>query len=327
MFRLWSNRIQSLQYKSPKLPMPRNRHDVFAKQHLAALLESVGEVFTSHKIVSEVREVDLWFIPAANTDGDRRALGLLGQMLNRRSAFEPFRNAASLDEIDDCLGKLNTLKEEARREAKREKRRWLLSEHPQLWILSPTVSNNTLEAFGAKPRRGWEKGVYFLPPGKPASLVAIHQLPETPRTLFLRLMGREQVQARAIEELLSLPDSHPFKLQTVEYLAALQIQLQMGQNLGVDERGLVMNLSPVYEQWRQATLHEGEVIGEQRGWQTGQASLVLRLLVRRVGKLTDPLQESVQALSLQVLEELAEASADFKSVEDLRIWLEARRSV
>jgi predicted transposase YdaD len=88
-----------------------------------------------------------------------------------------------------------------------------------------------------------------------------------------------------------------------------------------------MNLSPVYEQWRRATLHEGEVIGEQRGWQTGQASLVLRLLVRRIGELTDPLQESVQALSLPVLEELAEASADFKSVEDLRIWLEARRSV
>jgi hypothetical protein len=77
--------------------MPRNRHDVFAKQHFAALLESVGEVFTSHKIGSKIREGDLWFIPAANTDGDRRALGLLGQMLNRRSVFDPFRNAASIE--------------------------------------------------------------------------------------------------------------------------------------------------------------------------------------------------------------------------------------
>jgi hypothetical protein len=188
----------------------------------------LGETFINHKIVSEVREVDLWFIPTANTDGDRRALGLLGQMLKRRSVFESFRKAVKIDEIDICLSNLNLLKEETRREAKREKRRWLLSDRPQLWILSPTVSSNTLAAFAAKPRRGWEKLVYFLPPARPASLVAIHQLPETPRTLFLRLMGQEQVQVRAIEELLALPDSHPFKLQTVENLAALQIQLQIG---------------------------------------------------------------------------------------------------
>jgi hypothetical protein len=181
----------------------------------------IGEAFPNHKIVSEVREVDLWFIPAASTDGDRRVLGLLGQMLSRRSVFESFRKAVSIDEIDNCLSTLNLLKEEARREAKRDKRRWRLSDRPQLWILSPTVSSNTLAAFAAKPRRGWEKGVYFLPPARPASLVAIHQLPETPRTLFLRLMGQEQVRARAIEELLALPDSHPFKLQTVEHLDSL----------------------------------------------------------------------------------------------------------
>jgi hypothetical protein len=205
--------------------MPRNLHDVFDKPHIEPLLEAVGEVFTSRKIASEVREVDLWFTPTADTDGDRRALGLLGKMLNRRAVFEAFRKAVSIDEIDNCLSNLNLLKEESRREAKREKRRWLLSDRPQLWILSPTVSSNTLAAFAAKPRRGWEKGLYFLPPARPASLVAIHQLPETPRTLFLRLMGQGQVQARAIEELLALPDSHPFKLQTVENLAALQIQV------------------------------------------------------------------------------------------------------
>jgi hypothetical protein len=53
-------------------------------------------------------------------------------------------------------------------------------------------------------------------------------MPETPRTLFLRLMGRGQVQARAIEDLLALPDSHPFKLQTVERLVALQTRRQSG---------------------------------------------------------------------------------------------------
>jgi hypothetical protein len=322
MFQLRSNRIQSLQYKSSKAPMTRNRHDAFAKQHLAALLKPYGEVFTSHKITSETREVDLWFIPRVNSEVERRVLGLLGQMLHRPSAFEPFRNAVSIDEIDNCLGKLNFLKEELRREARREKRRFRATDRPQLWILSPTLSDATLQKFEAKPRRGWEQGVYFLPPGLPGRLVATHKLPVSPRTLLLRLMARGSVQEQAIAELLALPASNPFKRQTIEHLAILQIQLQMGQNLGVDERGLMMNLTPVYEQWRQAAVEEGLVKGEQRG----SANTVLRLLPRRVGALPNALQETIRGISLSKLEELTEALMDFESMNDLIAWLEAHGS-
>jgi hypothetical protein len=225
MFQLRSNRIQSLQYKSSKALMTRNRHDAFAKQHLAALLKPYGEVFTSHKITSETREVDLWFIPRVDSGAERRVLGLLGQMLHRPSAFEPFRNAVSIDEIDNCLSKLNFIKEELRREARREKRRFRATDRPQLWILSPTLSADTLQKFAAKPRRGWEQGVYFLPPGQSGGLVATHKLPISPRTLLLRLMARGKVQEQAIAELLALPDSSPFKRQTIEHLARADDEL------------------------------------------------------------------------------------------------------
>jgi hypothetical protein len=305
--------------------MTRNRHDAFAKQHLAALLKPYGEVFTSHKITSETREVDLWFIPRVNSAAERQVLGLLGQMLHRPSAFEPFRNAVSMDEIDNCLSKLNFLKEELRREARREKRRFRAIDRPQLWILSPMLSDATLQKFEAKPRRGWEQGVYFLPSGLPGGLVATHKLPVIPRTLLLRLMARGKVQEQAIAELLALPDSTPFKRQTIEHLAILQIQLQIGQNLGVDERGLMMNLTPVYEQWRQAAVEEGEQRGRQEGQLEGQhrqaVALVLRQLPRRVGALPDSLHETIRGISLPDLEELSEALMDFESMEDLTAWL------
>jgi hypothetical protein len=38
--------------------MTRTHHDLFAKQHLEALLETVGDVNSSRKIVSETHEVD-----------------------------------------------------------------------------------------------------------------------------------------------------------------------------------------------------------------------------------------------------------------------------
>jgi hypothetical protein len=112
--------------------MTRNYHDLFAKQHLEALLETVGKVTSSRKIVSETREVD------------------------------------------------------------------------------------------------------------------IHQLSVNDATLWLRLMGRDGVQRKAIAELLNLPAQHPMKRKTMEHLAVLQISLSMGQNLDIDERAIAMNLTPLY---------------------------------------------------------------------------------
>ncbi|MCU0569756.1 MAG: DUF4351 domain-containing protein [Oculatellaceae cyanobacterium Prado106] len=248
-------------------------------------------------------------------------------MLLRRAVFEPFRNPVSIHEIDNRLSKLNALKEASRREAKREQRRWLASDRPHLWILSPTLSPNTLQSFSATPRQGWEKGVYFLPSGQPARLVAIHQLPVTPKTLWLRLMGRGSVQEGAIAELLALPDHHPFKFQTIEHLAILQIQLQMGQNLGTDERGLIMSLNSVYEEWRKVTLQEGELIGEQRGRQegelVGQQRLVLQLLNRKVGDVPDALRQAIMGLPLTELEALGEDLLNFSNLSDLIHWLES----
>jgi hypothetical protein len=44
-----------------------------------------------------------------------------------------------------------------------------------------------------------------------AGLVAIDQLPRTEATLWLRVLGRGEVQAQAIRELLALPRSHPLR--------------------------------------------------------------------------------------------------------------------
>jgi heme oxygenase len=74
-----------------------------------------------------------------------------------------------------------------------------------------------------------------------------------------------------------------------------------------------MNLSPVYEQWRQSTIQEG------------QANLVIQLLTRRVGMLPGSSQETIRALSMPNLEELGVALSDFRSIDDLLAWLESHQ--
>jgi predicted transposase YdaD len=70
-------------------------------------------------------------------------------------------------------------------------------------------------------------------------------------------MRRGRVQTQAISELLALPANYPFKRHTLEHLAVLQINLQSRQNRSKDKRELAMNLTPVYQQWREETLQEG----------------------------------------------------------------------
>jgi Domain of unknown function (DUF4351) len=304
--------------------MTRTHHDLFAKQHLEALLETVGDVNSSRKIVSETHEVDILFVPYEKVNKNLTALGVLGQIATHLCLIEPFRNSVQLNDVEDCIGKLIAFTQECRRQAKRGKQVLKRAEYPQLWILSPTVSNRVIEHFGAVQEPIWPLGFYFSQSIRTA-LVAIHQLPVNEATLWLRLMGRDGVQRRAIAELLALPPSHPMKRRTMEHLAVLQISLNVGQNLTTDERALAMNLTPVYEKWRQETLDEGQQRGLQQGLQLGrqdgEQSLILRQLTRRVGIISSETRSQVEALSLEQLESLGEALLDFSSASDLELWL------
>jgi Domain of unknown function (DUF4351) len=294
--------------------MTRTPHDLFAKQHLEALLESLGTVTTSRKVTSETREVDLWFVPHDDVRERLATLGLLGRMVFQACVIEPFRNSIQPQDVSSCVGKLIDLTELFRRQEKRgqEKRgqRALLENTlPQLWILSPTVSERVVQGFGAGHDPSWAEGFYFLPPQFRTVLVAIHQLPVNRETLWLRLMGRDGVQRQAIAELIALPSEHPMKRSTMEYLAVLQISLNVGQNLSTDERAIAMNLTPVYEKWRQETLQEGE------------RSLILRQLTHRIGPIASNIETQISAFSVSQLEELGEALLDFSSAADLDRWL------
>jgi predicted transposase YdaD len=59
----------------------------------------------------------------------------------------------------------------------------------------------------------------------------------------------------------------------------------------------------------------------QQALQEGEAMIVLRLLERRIGKLSPEMRSQVQLLSSQQLEALSEALLDFSQLSDLRDWL------
>ncbi|WP_445312103.1 DUF4351 domain-containing protein [Microcoleus vaginatus] len=55
----------------------------------------------------------------------------------------------------------------------------------------------------------------------------------------------------------------------------------------------------------------------------GEIGLIMRPIVRRVGDVTLEVHTHIQGLSAEQLDDLPEALLDFRSQEDLMVWLES----
>ncbi|MDB9411505.1 DUF4351 domain-containing protein, partial [Microcystis aeruginosa] len=195
------------------------------------------------------------------------------------------------------------------REAHRHQQPLLAENIPRLWILTPTASQRIITAFSALNHPDWGEGIYFLPPALTTAIIVLHQLPETPETLWLRLLGRGGTRSRAIDELEALSPNHPFKSASLKLLYNLSRNLQALPKRTQEERKFIMRLAPLYEQDREKAIQQGE------------AKVVLRQLKRRFGELPPNITETIQKLSVEKLEDLAEALLDFNIQADLINWL------
>ena len=305
-------------------------HDEFAKNFLDSLLSPLGSVQTSQQISSEVRYADVYFTPQPNvvkTD----ELGLLAKLAINSVVFEPFRNSVKIPQVRACMSKLFDLHQALGKEAKKDKQPELADDSlPMLWILTPTLSVPILEGFGVQLElEEWCEGVYLMPAHFKTGIIVIHQLPKTPETLWLRILGKGRSQEQAIEEVVALPVGHLQRDDVLDLLGNLKVILEARSNIEPEEQELIMQLSPLYlEKIHAAELvgeQRGEKRGEQRGEVKGQQELVLRQLTRRVGHVSPELEVRVKVLPLELLENLGEALLDFSQIEDLISWLDTHK--
>ncbi|MEI3650518.1 MAG: hypothetical protein V6D39_11100 [Dolichospermum lemmermannii FEM_B0920] len=257
--------------------MTRFIHDQFAKQYLTELLISYGQIEMSKDITSEVRQIDVLFTPASPFPDGIESLGLLGRMAKNSSytIFEPFRNAVSKSEIRSCMGKLFDIHADLERQNKRNNTRINEEELPYLWIFTPTASVDILESFNfTLDQENWGKGIYFLGKALKTVLIVIHQLPTTPETLFLRVLGRGKVQRQAVEELEALSENSPFLTNIIQLvhdlIAVLSARQEKEHDIDQDDQELIMKLSEMYQQQLAEIKKQEREEGEQQGLQKGR---------------------------------------------------------
>jgi hypothetical protein len=241
--------------------MSRTIHDEFAKDWMQEFLSDFGTVQTEFQISSEVRHVDVHFEPAANCLPV--PMGILGRMVAATCLIEPFRNAISGQEICNCNAKSTLLGYSLINQAKRDDRPFRFDDRPFLWMISPTLSRRMQQRCCLHPHPHWGKGIYFRPESDRSGVVVVHQLPTTPETLWLRLLGRGKVQQQAIAELLALPPNYPYREISLRHIAVLQQNLKARQNLDSDLEDVIMALSITYEQIEAEILQKGREEGRK----------------------------------------------------------------
>jgi hypothetical protein len=257
--------------------MTKFPHDQFAKEYLQELLLPLGQVETSKDVTAEVREIDVFFQPTSVNSEYAQTLGLLGKIAMTVAIIEPFRNPVNSEGIFSCVVKSLNSRTELLRRANREEQRLESFQFPFLWILTPTASEALLNSFGfgiSPESEAWGRGVYFLSEVWRVGLIAIHQLPNIPETMWLRMLGRGRVQQEAITELTGLPVDNPLRANALELLYNLQANLQA--NLATNPEGdeedkeLVMAIAPLFQEQLQAAQQQGIQQGLQQGLQQGR---------------------------------------------------------
>jgi hypothetical protein len=281
--------------------MTQTPFDQMSKQYLEEFLEPFGSVQRQYEVPGEAKFVDVWFVPDQAAESPTAELGILGRMAAGMCLLEPYRNAPTRTEVRVSVMKLVWVQEDERRKAEQDDRRLNEDSLPRLWILASTVSQPVLQESEAKERDDWCPGIYFVPEIFKTAIVAIDELPETEETLWLRILGRDGTQTRAIREVLALPPEHPRRSKVLRLLASWQVRMDLGELIDFlpQEEGL-MALSEAFLTWEQET--QEQVKAQER------TTIALNMLrenvpLEQVARFTGLSMEQLQQLQSQVPEE------------------------
>ena len=103
-----------------------------------------------------------------------------------------------------------------------------------------------------------------------------------------------------------------------EILAGLRFEKKLIRQLLSEE---IMQESVIYQDIFQKGEQRGRQQGEQRGRQLGEQRTVIRQLNRRFVEIDLLLLDRIRMLTVEKLDDLAEALLDFSEIADLVTWL------
>lgn len=297
-------------------------HDLFAKNVLYEALDAVRKSEMEKPIAPlDEQFIDVYCEPLPNPPPPEQVphLGLLRRMTERRCMLEPFSSSPSVDALDGDLRKQFNLHHRLRKDLKDEK-----LPKPLLWVLSPGRPEDAMAGFDLRPAPGWPAGFYCGARALHCWLVVIAELPETPETRLLRLLGAPKTRRKALQEISDLPTDDPHRQPLLEILVEVRYLLGHEQEQDPEEQEFMTQLRQQFEQFKaelrreatQAGLRQGQAEGEAAGMAKGKAEALLAVLAARRVVVDESVRAKVLAcrdqatLDRWLVQALTAASAD-----------------
>ena len=114
----------------------------------------------------------------------------------------------------------------------------------------------------------------------------------------------------------------------VEAISEMRVQSNIAASTGI-LAGLLLKRDFINQILRRDIMQQSVIYQDilQEGEERGERSLILRLLIRRIGEVSPERRSQIQALSLSQLEALGEALLDFTKPDDLHEWIRSHSSV
>jgi len=248
----------------------RMRHDEWAKEALSLWLQGLGIVQIDVRIAGTVRRADVLFTEATSKSGRRKSLGALGNLARGVVLFEPFHNPVTPWEILTCIAKTIECAAQLMREARRAKRPLSKVKRIALCIVTPSISAELKADAELSLVDAQTPGIYRMAGIFQISIIVVDELPEDASTLWLRLLGRDEVQMKAAQELAQSYMHTSLRDATMQLLVAWHQSLPQSVLTNLQPE-TAMNWQRVYEKWEQKTVKKGLVEGLAKGLAKGKA--------------------------------------------------------
>jgi hypothetical protein len=233
--------------------MPTKPFDQFNKRLFQELLSPFGQVIPNLAVLGSERTIDIFFAPHPGAIPNEDELGTLAKMVTNPALLEPYRSALTDRDLETCIIKLFTLTAELPQDYPQIP----IETPPHLWILAAEVSDRLLQNFKAELDPTLGDGFYLCGKGWRTTIVAIDELPNTPETLWLRLMSKGRIQNDAIEELILLRDTDPKRTNALNLLTSWRISIEITGQITTEEERTLMALSQAYLEWEKQTVRQG----------------------------------------------------------------------
>jgi hypothetical protein len=298
----------------------RTCHDEWVKRILEVWLDSLGEVVIDARIAGVSRHGDVLFTEQREDVTLRRVLGVLGELARGQVLFEPFRNPVTPAELQSCVLKAIDLNAQARRAARRAKRKASTVQQTSLVVITPSMSEEIRTLAELTRVHEGKPGIYRLARLWSALVVVVDELGREASTVWLRLLGRGRVQAQAVEELLKMSSHEPLRDATFELLVAWQQNLPLVVGTAEGENDMLENWREIYARWERKVTREGR--------REEKAHAVMTVLEARGLKVTDQQRKKVtECSSLAQLEAWLRAAVTAPDVDAVFVATRGRRRV